>query len=150
MKTTPLLPTFVLFVLVCTSGVMNAAPKGQANPAPADDHAVQGGTDAIGLRHSYDACLDASGGADAAVQDCISTEYVYQDARLNKTYQALMNQLTKVQRTKLRVEEKKWIAYRDATCKLAPDDGQGQRLESNDCSLEETAKRATALEARQH
>ncbi|MFI4953808.1 MAG: lysozyme inhibitor LprI family protein [Burkholderiales bacterium] len=133
--------------------VPNAArgePPTQADPATADHRPAEAETDAIGLRHSYGVCLDASGGADAAMQDCISTKYVYQDARLNTIYGTLMRKLPKGERTRLRVEEREWMTYRDATCKLTPDGGQGQRLESNDCSVEQTAKRATALEARQH
>lgn len=149
MKTYPLATVLVFSFLTCACSAIRAAPEHRAYPPAAVHHAAAGETDAVGLRHSYDACLDASAGADATMQTCISTEYVYQDARLNTIYEALMSKLPQGEQAKLRTEERKWIAYRDSTCKLAPDGGQGQRLESNDCSVEQTAKRATALEARQ-
>lgn len=149
MKTCPIATVLFFSFLTCACSAIRAAPEHQAYAPSAVHHAAVGKTDAAGLRHSYDACLDASAGADAAVQTCISTEYVYQDARLNTIYEALMSKLPQAGQAKLRTEERKWITYRDSTCKLAPGGGQGQRLESNDCSVEQTAKRATALDARQ-
>lgn len=146
MKTVLLISTLLLCLLACARDEAHAAPASQGD---ATSHAKQGKPGATGLRHSYDTCLDASGGADAAMQDCIAIEYGYQDVRLNKVYKALMARLPKDDQTRLRAEERQWIAYRDAHCGLAPDGGQGQRLESNDCLVEETAKRATALEGRQ-
>ena len=82
------------------------------------------------------------------MQECIGTEYDYQDKRLNQVYKALIARLSKTEQIKLRAEERKWIAHRDAYCALPPDAGQGQRLESNGCTMEQTAKRAATLEAR--
>ncbi len=104
---------------------------------------------ADGLRASYQACLDASGGADAAIQDCIGEEYEFQDARLNATYKALMAKLSPGEQAQLKADERKWLVHRNAHCKLDPG-GQGQRLGSNDCVVEENAKRATVLEGRLH
>jgi uncharacterized protein YecT (DUF1311 family) len=147
MKMLPLISVLVSCLLVSSWSTIQATPENQIHTTSS---AMQDKTDATGLRHAYDTCLDASGGADAAMQDCISAEYVYQDARLNKIYKSLMVKIPKDEQARLRDEERKWIAYRDAHCKLAPDSGQGQRLESNDCAVEQTAKRATVLEGRQH
>lgn len=105
--------------------------------------------DSDGIRASYSTCLKAADGVTPDMQDCISNEYAYQDKRLNQVYKALMAQLSKVEQVKLRNEERKWIAHRDAYCAPPPDAGQGQRLDANDCAMEQTAKRATILEARQ-
>ncbi|WP_242108041.1 lysozyme inhibitor LprI family protein [Luteimonas aquatica] len=113
-----------------------AAPE----PQPAEDSAV--------LRPSYDECIGAAGAVTPAMQDCISKEYEYQDARLNKAYKVLMAKLPDAEKTKLREEERKWLAERDAACPLEPYGGQAQRLESNECALKVVAKRAAELEAR--
>jgi uncharacterized protein YecT (DUF1311 family) len=108
------------------------------------------GDDAATTRASYDSCLKEAAGVVPAMQDCIDTEYAFQDKRLNKAYQARMATLGKDEQVSLRLVQRKWIADRDKQC--APDDapGQGQRLETNDCSLEMTAKRAAELEAPSH
>ncbi|GLQ46127.1 hypothetical protein GCM10007862_11780 [Dyella lipolytica] len=102
----------------------------------------------MGLRPSYDKCIDASGAATFKMLDCIDTEHAYQDKRLNKAYMSLMAKLNVSEQAGLREKEKKWIAYRDSHCALAPDGGQGQRIDSASCFLGETAKQATALDAR--
>jgi len=103
--------------------------------------------DADGIRASYSGCIKAADGVTPRMQDCIGNEYEYQDKRLNLAYKALMNRLNKAQRTELRAEERKWLAQRDKNCALPPDAGQGQRVESNDCFMEQAAKRAAILEA---
>jgi len=105
--------------------------------------------DCDGIRASYSACLKTADGVTPDMQNCIGNEYAYQDKRLNRVYKALMVRLSEDEQAKLRDEERKWIAHRDAYCAPPPDAGQGQRLDSNDCAMEQTAKRAAVLEARQ-
>jgi uncharacterized protein YecT (DUF1311 family) len=97
----------------------------------------------IGLRSSFKKCVD---NADAVVPDtreCISAEYQYQDKRLNAVYKKLIASLTPDEQSKLRVEERHWIAYRDSRCnKLEP------QLEPENCELNATADRAAELEVR--
>lgn len=116
--------------------------------AHAENSFITQQTDTNGIRATYDACINAAATAFTATQKCIENEYDYQDARLNRVYKKLMKQLSSPERAKLRIEERKWITYRDHQCSTNDDDSQGYRLASNDCSLEQTAKRASMLEAR--
>jgi uncharacterized protein YecT (DUF1311 family) len=101
-------------------------------------------------RASYDSCLKAAGGVVPSMQECIDTEFAFQDKRLNKAYQVRMAALGKDERASLRLVQRKWIADRDKQCASDDAPGQGQRLEMNDCSLEMTAKRAAELEGPSH
>jgi uncharacterized protein YecT (DUF1311 family) len=130
-----------LTALLAASLFMSGAVFAHSATAP-------GKTGIDGIRTSYSTCLKAAGGVTPDMQDCIGTEYDYQDNRLNRVYKALMARLSKTEQAKLCAEERKWIAHRDAYCALPPDAGQGQRLESNGCTMEQTAKRAAILEAR--
>lgn len=126
-----------------------AALLAASNVAQAKNSNTSAQLDSNGIRASYSACLKAADGVTPDIQDCIGNEYTYQDKRLNRVYKALMARLSKDEQAKLRNEERKWIVHRDTDCAPPPDAGQGQRLDSNDCVMEETAKRAAALEARQ-
>lgn len=98
------------------------------------------------MRPSYDACISAAAGATPAMQDCIDSEYQYQDGRLNEAYKAAMAKLGEAQKNALRDQQRKWIADRDAQCFYDPDSGQAGRLDAAECRLEMTAKRADELE----
>lgn len=100
------------------------------------------------LRDSFQLCVDRAAGATWPMQDCIEEELEYQDARLNKIYQALMKASTEEQRTELRLRERQWLSTRDANCPWDDDtQGQGHRIEGNYCVMEKTALRADELEA---
>lgn len=101
-----------------------------------------------GIRASYAPCLAAAAGVTTEMKQCMSSEYAYQDKRLNKAYRILMATSDKGQRTKLRSDERAWIAYRNAHCSLDPNGGQAAELDAYDCSVQETAKQANALEVR--
>lgn len=103
-----------------------------------------------GTRTSYQACLTQAAGVTPDMKQCMGTEYAYQDKRLNKAYRALMATLNKGQQAKLRNHERTWITYRDSHCALDPSGGQAAELDAYDCSVEETAKQAIALEDRLH
>lgn len=120
---------------------------GQGATSAAQDSDHQGET--VMLRSTYDQCLKNAGGVTPDLQDCIETEYEYQEARLDKAYQGLLTKLGGDKKAVLETEQKKWLDDRDAQCGVDPDEGgQGQRLEANDCFLEMTAKRAAELETR--
>lgn len=100
------------------------------------------------LRPPYDTCISAAAGVTPEMQDCIATEYAYQDGRLNKAYKALMAKLDEAEKNTLRDQQRKWIVERDEKCFYDPDSGQAGRVDAAQCSLELTANRADALEAR--
>ncbi|WP_369936058.1 lysozyme inhibitor LprI family protein [Xanthomonas tesorieronis] len=129
------------------------APNPQASSTPsteADAAAVPSkpSSDNVVLRPSYDACISAAAGVTPAMQDCIDTEYAYQDGRLNTVYKALMAKLEDAERSALRERQRKWIADRDEKCFYDPDSGQAGRVDAAECRLDMTDKRADALEAR--
>lgn len=100
------------------------------------------------LRNSFDECIKASGGVVPEMQACIESEFEYQDGRLNAVYQRLQGALAANEKAELELKQKQWLKERDAQCGWdADEEGQGQRLEANDCFLEMTSKRADELEA---
>jgi uncharacterized protein YecT (DUF1311 family) len=120
---------------------------GQGALSAAQDSNHQGGT--AMLRSTYDQCLNNAGGVTPEIQDCIETEYEFQETRLDKVYKELLAKSGSDQKAALEIEQKKWLSDRDTQCAMDPNEGgQGQRLEANDCFLEMTAKRAAELEAR--
>jgi uncharacterized protein YecT (DUF1311 family) len=106
-----------------------------------------GKDDAIGLRPSYDQCLDAPSGDVPGWFECTAAEYKYQDARLNKTYKALIAKLGENEKTALRDGERVWVSNRDALCALNNDAANGRSINSNDCAVQLTARRASLLES---
>lgn len=122
----------VLAVMVCTA-------HGQGgNPAESP------------LRPSYQSCISASQGVTVTLNDCIGAELAFQDKRLNVAYRQLRISLPKNARLALRGEEQAWIDRRDKRCAPDPDGGTAALLDANQCRLDETAARATALERRMH
>jgi len=97
------------------------------------------------MRPSYDACISAAAGATPAMQDCMDSEYHYQDGRLNDAYKAAMAKLDETQKNALRDQQRKWVADRDEKCFYDPDSGQAGRLDAAECRLEMTTKRADEL-----
>lgn len=113
-----------------------------------DDATASPSVDKRALRDSYATCLQAAGGVDPAMQDCIGNEYEYQDGRLNAAYAKLKRTLEDAEMTALRTEQRGWIAGRDAKCVWdAKTEGSAQRLQANQCRLDATAVRAGELEA---
>ena len=99
------------------------------------------------LRPSYDQCLDQTQGVTVAINNCIGSEYDFQDQRLNSAYKALRQSLSEDQRRALRDQERVWIADRDKACAAPPDSGTAAMLSTNECRLNRTALRAAELEA---
>jgi len=101
------------------------------------------------LRDSFYGCVDSTDGSTWDMQKCIEIEFKFQDARLNNAYLALRAKQRGGEVTELRNEERRWLRDKDETCRWdAKTEGQAQRIEANECSLEATAKRAKELEAR--
>ncbi|WP_081422256.1 lysozyme inhibitor LprI family protein [Xanthomonas cannabis] len=102
------------------------------------------------LRHSYAKCIKQSNATHPAMMDCNEGEYEYQNARLNKAYQALMRKLAADEKTELKQEERDWIKQRDALCRSngALGGGQAEELEDSSCMLNAAAARADELEKR--
>jgi uncharacterized protein YecT (DUF1311 family) len=98
-------------------------------------------------RHT--ACLKKSGDTTAGMIECIDTEFLRQDARLNKAYQALMANLADPRREKLQQAQRIWLKYRDANCDFYadPDGGTIAQVSANNCMLNTTAERARELES---
>lgn len=105
---------------------------------------------ASNTRTSYATCLTAAAGVTPDMKQCMGTEYAYQDKRLNVAYKALMAVSDRGQQTRLRDDERTWITYRNSHCALDPNGGQAAELDAYDCSVQETARQASALEDRLH
>ncbi len=113
-----------------------------------DDAAAPPAADSRALRDSFRQCLETAGGVDAAMQDCIGSEYDYQDGRLNVVYAELKRTLDDAKMAGLRTAQRQWLRDRDAKCVWdAKTEGSAQRLQANQCRLDATALRAAELEA---
>lgn len=113
-----------------------------------DDAAAPPVADTRALRDSFTQCLEAAGGVDSAMQDCIGSEYDYQDGRLNVVYAELKRTLADAKMVELRTAQRQWLRDRDSKCVWdANTEGSAQRLQANQCRLDATALRAAELEA---
>ncbi len=133
---------------VVATGVAPETGDAQVEAVIEADAAASSSADKRALRDAYAKCLQAAGGVDSAMQDCIGSEYEYQDGRLNAAYAKLKRTLRDSEMTGLRSEQRGWIAGRDANCVWdAKTEGSAQRLQANQCRLDATAVRAGELEA---
>ena len=106
---------------------------GNADTLPAGQATAQKATS---LRASFKQCAAASGGVDAAMQDCIAGEYAYQDGRLNANYAAIKRSFSADKMTGFKVAQRQWLRDRDAKCAWdAKTEGSAQRLQANYCSM---------------
>ncbi|MBB4131887.1 lysozyme inhibitor LprI family protein [Xanthomonas sp. 3075] len=105
---------------------------------------------AVKLRSSYAQCVKDSDAVMPALMDCNNEEYEYQDARLNRAYSRLLDNLSAGDKAALKQEERDWIKKRDALCQSGGSlgGGQAEELEDSSCELNATAKRAEELENR--
>jgi uncharacterized protein YecT (DUF1311 family) len=100
----------------------------------------------LGIRPSYQSCIDQSDGSMPSMTRCAESEFAYQDKRLNAAYVRLMKSTSAEQREKLRTEERAWIAKKDSECAVPDAPGQGQILDSLGCRITATARRSRQLE----
>ena len=94
----------------------------------------------------YQACSERAEGSYTLILACEGEELIVQEARLNRTYSALMRRLTPAERRLLRASELKWLRSRDMRCGLPPGPGNGDLVDSRECRLEETLGRTSWLE----
>ncbi len=99
-----------------------------------------------GLRASYEACIDRAAAVIPATQACIDDEGEFQRSRLDAIVERLKREHP--ERTgALDYQQAGWRADLETRCAWdANAEGQQQRIEANMCTLEETAKRADALD----
>jgi uncharacterized protein YecT (DUF1311 family) len=124
-----------------------ASKRWPAYPAPTKEAEVSAWSRTIKLRPAFSTCLDRAAGATAETRACLGEEHAYQDARLNRVYHQLISGLNENARQALRVEERSWIAFRDEHCALPKDPGEQDELDHLECLVDQTADRATELEA---
>ena len=139
------------FIALSVIGVLMlagmAAPVWAQNPTTSES--AQAAEDQrIHIRASLQPCIDSADANTWNVRDCYVAETKYHDSRLNTAYKLLMAKLDADSRITLRDDERKWIKHRDAQCATGADAGQQEILEGYECSMTETAKRATELELR--
>jgi uncharacterized protein YecT (DUF1311 family) len=125
-----------------------SAEQWPTHPVPTQSSEVAAYREAIKLRPSLDTCMKQTEGTTPGMRDCLSSEHAYQDKRLNTVYKKLMGSLSQDKRTPLRDEERQWIAFRDKFCAMDSNPGQAQELDADECLVDQTADRATELEAR--
>lgn len=136
-----------------------AAPEPAAASEPAAALAANADSygSAYGIRPDFEACIthQAPGMSTAGHrQECADQELEFQDARLNRVYQAAMaklkggsNTLT-TEASQLRDAQRKWLAQRDPLCAEAAA-AAGSNMgpaEQSRCYMDQTAKRADELE----
>lgn len=126
----------LLFTTILNSSVALAKQSSADRPAE------------IGLRLSYQECINASGGVNPAMRDCMSVEFAFQDERLNAVYKKLMGTFVAEEKQLLRNEERSWIRHKDAACSAGDEPGQTDEVTAYDCVVIETARRAQELEHR--
>ena len=132
---------------VAEAAVVDPAPASMQNAVEVSAEKVAE-NQAASLRASFKQCAAASGGVDVAMQDCIASEYAYQDGRLNANYAAIKRSFPVDKMTTLKVAQRQWLRDRDGKCAWdAKTEGSAQRLQANYCLMEQTAKRADVLQS---
>lgn len=143
MKRSLLLVPALLAVAACTASKGAPAGAGPEASATPPSPATAAEREEV-LRDSYALCIEQSGGVTPAMQDCIAEESDYQETRLKAAYDALV-----AGEASLQAEQANWLATRDEACAWdTEEEGQGQRLDANECQLAMTAERASELEER--
>ena len=93
-------------------------------------------------------CMEGTEGNTAAMMDCITEEYMRQDARLNTAYKSLKAKVDPERQKQLLASQRAWLAFRDAYSAFIYDGTGGslERLTANDWVMRATAIRAAELE----
>ena len=97
---------------------------------------------------TYNDCMAAAGGSTYPTIDCIASEHDIWDKEMNRLYLALISARSSPERTRLRDEQRAWLRRETARCDHAGDDEAGgslQRVEINQCYLDETVRRTLYL-----
>jgi uncharacterized protein YecT (DUF1311 family) len=103
----------------------------------------------IGLTKQFSNCMDKSNGVTSNMIDCLNAESKRQDARLNKAYKELMDQIPAQRQKHLQIAHGAWVTYRDKNCEFYydPEGGTIATVNANDCFMSATAARAKELES---
>lgn len=94
--------------------------------------------------NTYEKCISDADGVMPEMIECSVDELSRQDSRLNAEYKSLMLRTSNKQ--ELRERQRAWIKERDKECAIAEDSGQAGSLNSTECLLNKTKKRAAELE----
>lgn len=132
--------------LLFTIALLGHVPWSVAGQDADEPRGLQEQSVYLGIRSSYQSCIDHSDGSMPSMTECAESEFAYQDKRLNAIYARVMRSRSADQRSILRAEERAWIARKDAECAIPEARGQGQILDSTGCTITETARRARQLE----
>jgi len=90
-------------------------------------------------------CEDRKSTAD--IVECLATQTVVWERRLNSAYQKLMEDLPARRRDRLRSAQRLWLQFRDANCAyFASRAGTVARVDAGQCALRLTSARAIELE----
>jgi uncharacterized protein YecT (DUF1311 family) len=96
-----------------------------------------------------DPCMETEEGQNTAgMIMCIAREHAYWDALLNQSYRKLRESEENMRVEELRDLQRRWLAWREDRCAWeagAHEGGSFANVVSNDCFLEETARRAIDL-----
>jgi uncharacterized protein YecT (DUF1311 family) len=90
------------------------------------------------------ACMDRSDGTNIAWSGCAGAEIARQDAKLNATWQRVYRRLPEQSKADLLAEQRAWIAYKEASCRLYANGDWGRDGQVVDFGL----CRAQVIEAR--
>jgi uncharacterized protein YecT (DUF1311 family) len=103
----------------------------------------------IGLTKQFSNCMDKSNGVTSNMIDCLNAESTRQDARLNKAYKELMDQIPAQRQKHLQIAQGAWVTYREKNCAFYydPEGGTIAAVNANDCFMSATAARAKELES---
>jgi|GEM_PF-6236062 len=143
--------------VAASAPAMDFEPAAAAGPAAVHAQSVETYGSAYGIRPDFAACIanQPKGMSTAGHrQECADQELEFQDARLNRVYQAALakmkggsNTLT-TEASQLRDAQRKWLAQRDPLCAEAAA-AAGSTMgpaEQSRCYMDQTAKRADELE----
>lgn len=128
---------FITFMFL---GSLAATSLAQAKDNTQSDTLIQ-------YSKTYTRCVDQSGGVTSTMLSCINQETIIQDKRLNTAYQQLTKLLIPAQRSTLQSAQRSWLTTRKSTCDFYSQvsGGSMSTLISQDCFLQETARRAGLL-----
>lgn len=106
-----------------------------------------------GVRESYDESIAQTQGRVSAQDECAHHELVYQDARLNKAYEALTstlksNSIDAIELASTLDAQRAWIAFyqKDCAARAARFGSDAAPATESICLMENTARRAQELE----
>jgi uncharacterized protein YecT (DUF1311 family) len=100
---------------------------------------------------AYERCMNGPiGRTQIGMQQCAAEETARHDARLNRNYKAILDQLDSADdKDAVRNAQRAWIAFRDADCGsyVSMTWGSMSRLEGAQCMTERTEERADQLQS---